>query len=168
MTYVQIAIHDSLVMLANAVNGLDDEMYIKSLRSLSGSSIGQHVRHIIDMFQCLHTGYEAGLVNYTKRSRDPKIETNRDFTKKVLYLVNSNIYKPDKDIVVEAIYSANATSPEFFYTNHHRELAYLLEHAIHHMALIRIGIQELSDIKLPKEFGVAYSTFLQNQLQNQK
>ncbi len=40
-----------------------------------------------------------------------------------------------------------------------REMVYLVEHSIHHYALIRIGLQEnFSDIFIPKNFGVAYST----------
>jgi len=44
-------------------------------------------------------------------------------------------------------------------TNALRELAYNIEHAIHHMAIIKIGINEVSPyILLPSAFGVASST----------
>ncbi|MBK7681685.1 MAG: hypothetical protein IPJ26_04015 [Bacteroidetes bacterium] len=40
-----------------------------------------------------------------------------------------------------------------------RELAYNIEHAIHHMAIIKIAIENAySDIVLDKAFGVAPST----------
>ena len=44
-------------------------------------------------------------------------------------------------------------------SNVQRELVYLIEHAIHHFALLRIGIQEnFPEISLASDFGVAYST----------
>jgi hypothetical protein len=38
------------------------------------------------------------------------------------------------------------------------EIAYNLEHTIHHMALIRVGLHELGDITLDDSYGVAPST----------
>jgi hypothetical protein len=49
-------------------------------------------------------------------------------------------------------------------TNYYREVIYNLEHTIHHMALIRVGINELGNIDLPKDFGVAPSTIKYKQL----
>ena len=44
-------------------------------------------------------------------------------------------------------------------SNLDRELVYNIEHAIHHMALIKIGIKEVApQLQLPEGFGVANST----------
>ncbi len=41
----------------------------------------------------------------------------------------------------------------------HREVAYNIEHAIHHMALLKVAVnQTLHYIQLPENFGVASST----------
>jgi hypothetical protein len=37
------------------------------------------------------------------------------------------------------------------------ELIYNIEHTVHHMALIRVRIDEVSSIAIPGEFGVATS-----------
>jgi hypothetical protein len=40
-----------------------------------------------------------------------------------------------------------------------RELVYNIEHVVHHMALVKIGLKELlPDLDLPDDFGVAVST----------
>lgn len=44
-------------------------------------------------------------------------------------------------------------------TNFLRELTYNIEHAVHHMAIMKIGIREVAPlIVIPKSFGVAVST----------
>jgi hypothetical protein len=45
-----------------------------------------------------------------------------------------------------------------FHTNYYREIVYNLEHTIHHMALIRVGLKELASIELPENYGVASAT----------
>jgi hypothetical protein len=44
-------------------------------------------------------------------------------------------------------------------TTFFRELAYNIEHAVHHMAIVKIGVREVAPyITLDKDFGVAAST----------
>ncbi|TAG65626.1 MAG: DinB family protein, partial [Runella slithyformis] len=49
-----------------------------------------------------------------------------------------------------------------------RELVYIAEHAIHHLAILKIALRaHFPDIALPVHFGVAYSTVqYQNSIQN--
>ena len=61
-------------------------------------------------------------------------------------------------MILEAGFAENSSDLNQIPTNYFREIAYNLEHAIHHMALIKIGINEVSDIILPQTFGVALST----------
>lgn len=39
------------------------------------SSIGGHIRHILDMFNCIFKGYPSGVVDLTKRDRNINVET---------------------------------------------------------------------------------------------
>jgi len=72
--------------------------------------------------------------------------------------VHSGLTKQNKSMVLEAMYDEDSVELIHFSTNYHREIAYNLEHTIHHMALIKIGILELSDLQIPEGFGVASST----------
>jgi len=146
------------VQLSETLNQLSNEQYAASSRILMKASIGQHVRHIIELFQCLEKGYESGTVNYEKRKRDYRIETEKELAIHLLKDIYRTIEKPNKEIILEAEDYCDTVETVAIPSNYYRELAYNLEHTIHHMALIRVGITEVSSIVLPQEFGVAYST----------
>jgi len=146
------------VQLSETLNQLTDEEYMQPSRILLRATIGQHVRHIIELFQCLEKGYDEGIVNYEKRKRDYQIETNKELAATLLKAVYQNVERPNKEIVLEAEDYCNTMEVASIPSNYYRELAYNLEHTIHHMALIRVGVNEVSSIELPDEFGVAYST----------
>jgi hypothetical protein len=98
------------------------------------------------------------MVNYEKRPRDLAIETDKVFAEELLQEIFRKLNRPNKDLVLEACYDEHATQPITITTNYYREIAYNLEHTIHHMALIRVGITEVSGIQLSDDFGVASST----------
>jgi len=146
------------VQLSETLNQLSNEEYVRPSKTLLNATIGQHVRHIIELFQCLEKGYSEGIVNYEKRERDYKIETDKELAAVLLKEVYKNVEKPNKEIILETEDYCDAAKVISIPSNYHRELVYNLEHAIHHMALIRVGVNEVSSVTLPEEFGVAYST----------
>ena len=146
------------VQLSETLNQLSNEEYTRSSKIIMNATIGQHVRHIIELFQCLEKGYETGIVNYEKRKRDYKIETDKQLAVELLKDIYRNIEKPNKEITLEAEDYCDDVQVVSIPSNYYRELAYNLEHTIHHMALIRVGVNEVSKVVLPEEFGVAYST----------
>ena len=151
-------IQQVFAQLSETLNQLSNEEYIRSSRILLNATIGQHVRHIIELFQCLEKGYDEGIVNYEKRKRDYQIETNKELAAASLKTVYQNIERPNKEIILEAEDYYDTMDIVSIPSNYYRELAYNLEHTIHHMALIRVGVNEVSSVELPGEFGVAYST----------
>ena len=146
------------VQLSETLDQLSNEEYTRSSRIIMNATIGQHVRHIIELFQCLEKGYETGTVNYEKRKRDYRIETEKELASLLLKDIYKNIDKPNKAITLEAEDYCGDVQVVSIPSNYYRELAYNLEHTIHHMALIRVGVNEVSQVELPDEFGVAYST----------
>lgn len=144
--------------LADSLVRLSSEQYNQKIDTLSGATIGQHVRHVVEMFVCLQDGYGAGIVNYEKRKRDITIETSKDVALKLMENVIASLCTNNKELVLEAGFDENSNELNRLPTNYFREIAYNLEHAIHHMALIKIGINQVSDIELPEGYGVASST----------
>jgi hypothetical protein len=155
---LQQTIKNVFVQLSTTLDLLTDAQYVYAGKTLSNATIGQHVRHIIEMFICLEDGYSTGKVNYEKRMRDIQIETQKDFAIALLHTVYEGLNKANKNIVMEASFNDDANDPIHFETNYYREIAYNLEHTIHHMALIKVGIREVSDIDIPEGFGVSSST----------
>lgn len=158
MMQLQKTIQHVFLQLTETLHLLADSQYIHPSKTLSNATIGQHTRHIIELFVCLEDGYEGGNVNYEKRKRDIRIETDKVFASGLLKQVYNGLNKPNKSMVLEAMYDEDSTDLMEFSTNYYREIAYNLEHTIHHMALIKVGVLELSDLQLPDGFGVATST----------
>lgn len=155
---LQKAVNTVFAQLTGSLDGLSEQQYRQSCKTLFNNTIGQHVRHIIELFQCLEKGYHHGMVDYEKRKRDPEIETDKAMACSLLLEISGGLLKPNKDLQLSASYDDQGGEPVLMTTNYHREIAYNLEHTIHHMALIRVGITEVSDLALPEEFGVAAST----------
>lgn len=142
---------DSLVQLSEAE-------YARPCISLGNASIGQHVRHVIELFECLYNGYEQGEVNYENRKRDARIERDKCLAADLIRVICTHVDKPAKELLLRSNYGELAEEGITVSSNYHRELIYNLEHAVHHMALIRIGINEVSSVEVPEGFGVATST----------
>jgi hypothetical protein len=114
------------------------------------------------MFQCLEFGYINGVVNYEKRRRDKEIETCRVLAIEMLRSISAGLDKEDRALVLEGVYNDDSTESMQFPTNYYREVVYNLEHTIHHMALIRVGLREISDLSLPENYGLASATVKHN------
>jgi hypothetical protein len=155
---LQQSIQSVFVQLTASLNQLTDQQYSQPCTLLSGATVGQHLRHIIELFQCLEEGYDSGIVNYEHRKRDNLIETSKSTAVALLEEIYSRLNKSNKVLILEASYDEMDSSGVHIQTNYHREIAYNLEHTIHHMALVRIGISEVAGLKLPESFGVAPST----------
>lgn len=155
---LQKAVQNVFVQLSEFINQLSNEQYAQPCKALNNATVGQHVRHIIELFQCLETGYSTGVVNYEKRKRDLLIETDKNVANVLLTQLYQGLNKANNELQLDAQYDDTATELVTVNTNYYREIIYNLEHTIHHMALIRIGVQEVSVVELPEDFGVASST----------
>jgi hypothetical protein len=156
-----------LGQLQQLLSDLDDGSYQSSIGVLSDASIGQHTRHVIESFIELDHGYDTGYVNYDLRKRNKQIEDDRDFALATLKWIIDGIGKEDKPLWLVTDLNPEANTSYRVATNYARELVYNLEHVVHHMALMRIGVQAVCHLKLPDTFGVACSTVRHRRLKEQ-
>jgi hypothetical protein len=149
------AIHKTLNELSDLLTQLTDDDYCCPCHDLSNATIGEHTRHIIELFQCLVNQYPNGVINYDNRQRDFLIQTNKAFAQKSIDAILSEIKKPNKNLQLQQQVDGEELVIE---SNYHRELLYNLEHCIHHQALIKVAIIQSKTIVVDDNFGVARST----------
>lgn len=140
------------------ISMLDQHQYAASLPILSDSSIGKHIRHIVEFYQCLLNGLPDGNINYDDRKRDLHLEVDPEYTTNFISSLISAIKKncSDQTLALTVFFGDKTSIVE---TTYFRELAYNIEHAIHHLAIIKIAIKTyFESVVLPPHFGIAYST----------
>ena len=150
-----------LLQLSNAVEQIQSEDFTKPSTALSQASIGQHVRHTLEFFICLENGFEEGNVNYDKREHDILMESDKHLVLATISKVREFIccHTRDKKLLLHVGYERNNENFVTLETNYFRELTYNIEHAVHHMAIMKIGIREISPyVNIAHDFGVAVST----------
>ena len=155
-----------LSQLASVINQIDEKDFTAPCPSLGNSSIGQHLRHTLEFFLCLEAGCKEGLVNYDKRAHDKIIESDKFLALNTINRIKEFISSTTQDfeLNLEVGYELNNDDCVKMNTNYFRELAYNIEHAVHHMAIMKIGIREVADyIELPSDFGIAASTIRYNE-----
>jgi len=150
-----------LLQLIELVDQLSDREFTSPSRALGSSTIGQHLRHTLEFFICFEAGAAAGKVNYDKRNHDKKIETDRriaaDTIQRIMRFVER--VNTSSSFELEVSYDFDGAHTTEIHTNAARELVYNIEHAVHHMAIMKIGIREVAPhIQLSPDFGVAVST----------
>ncbi|QHT71785.1 DinB family protein [Rhodocytophaga rosea] len=154
----------TLHQLIDLLLQLDSLTYAQPLPILSGGSLSGHVRHIAEFYLCLFQGLQNGQVDYDARKRNRLLETDNLFAIQTLQEIIRNVeeIEEDKLLYLKAAYMAEGSL--LVQTTLYRELIYNLEHCIHHLATIRIGVSALTDqYSIPHNFGVAPSTIQHRQ-----
>lgn len=149
---------DSRVFLEN----LDAVSYAKPLELLSQASIGQHTRHFIEFYQCLLSQCLTGQsVDYDRRVRDHSLESDPGAALEAIENVIGGLRSldPAESLFLEVDYNLDSPDPIQVPTTLARELIYNIEHTVHHLAIIKIGLKVAApELEIPEHFGVAAST----------
>jgi len=158
-----------LDQLEDVVTQISTEDFAKPSPALSNSTVGQHLRRTVEFFLCLEDGFRKGVINYDKRAHDKLIESDKFIALNAIrrvrdFVVTTNV---DTGLKLDVGYERNTEECVTIQTNYFRELTYNIEHAVHHMALIKIGVREVANyVTLPSDFGIAVSTLRHNDAVN--
>ena len=151
------ALHDLISVLQQLP---DQKLYAAPCEALSNATIGQHTRHIIELYQCLLAGYPSGKINYDARKRIALYENDTTAAIAVIKEIQQNLVQPDKQVNIFCGTDDNSVCIE---SNYYREVLYNLEHCIHHQALIKVALLSVKNINIDGSFGVAPSTLQHRQ-----
>ena len=151
-----------LNQLKELSENLTDEQLSSTLTVLNEASIGAHIRHILEFYMCLLECDNSKNLNYDFRKRDRTIEvcTAKCVSTIENLLVELQKHQTDFEIDLSADYGTGEVNQEITVrTTFFRELLYNIEHLVHHLAIIKIGIQSLEPkLNISGDLGVAAST----------
>lgn len=138
------------------------EQYQKKLPPHFPSSIGSHMRHIIDHFLALKNGFETGHVDYNVRHRHNEVEqfpkvAIKNFEEIALWLANLQSDWLQQKVTISSEIELGHSNLSECYSTLERELVFVNSHAIHHYALIRT-ICSMQNKDVPEFFGYAPAT----------
>ena len=163
---------DATQLLAGCVRSIEQcgqllrlisaESYVDSSRGMS--SVGAHIRHILDRFHCFLAGMPAGSIDYDARKRDKSIEKNLDVATFALVSVRWRIETmaalDDLGNAITVRESVHHQGPAVTMPSTvGRELMGLVTHSIHHLAIIALIVKSYG-YEMDSDFGKAASTIL--------
>ncbi|MEZ6004776.1 MAG: DinB family protein [Planctomycetota bacterium] len=164
-------IEDNLVILGQAcdlVARVDNARYAQPHPDLGLSSIGSHLRHILDFYslflgamQRFDGGEAVPVLDYDRRERRPAIETDAEQGALALRDIRAALeqrlggpWPAALRVQTDSLGCKHAPQSD---SSVERELQAMLSHTVHHYALIKIAAGRVG-IDPGREFGVAPST----------
>ncbi|MEO1036397.1 MAG: hypothetical protein AAFX44_12640 [Pseudomonadota bacterium] len=150
---------EQLAELARLLRALPPGGYSSTDDAVLATSIGAHVRHVLDHYDCLLHGLDRAEIDYACRSRDTRCESDVRFAaERIDDLVTdlTALRVPVSQTLAvrhepgDPMLPANASTLG-------RELEFLHSHTAHHFALIAILLLR-QGLQVPPDFGLARST----------
>ncbi|CAM1372990.1 DinB family protein [Tenacibaculum xiamenense] len=149
------AIDENLQRGIKLLNSINDEEYCNKSVAPYYSSIGTHMRHVLDVFSCIFKGLDTKNVDFSDRERNTLAEEWIAEGLKYFEEIRSNLLKIDSDDFNKLIYVTDDLgkgSVTVQYTLG-SALVQAHSHAIHHFASVGYIINQLG-IQLPDaDFG---------------
>lgn len=154
---------DALLLTIHQVSDLLQQLepheYRKPLPEFDGSSLGQHFRHILEFFICLERGIPSGVIDYASRERNILLEDSPGIANASLHSFAETLENLQPSLSVALKAEFGGVDRPCYESTVGRELAFVYDHAIHHLAIIKIGLRcHFPRIQADRDLGVSPST----------
>ncbi len=126
------------------------------------SSIGAHVRHVLEFIQMLADHIDAGVIDYENRVRNLIYETDPSAVSAMLPKLHAKLsrtlalYGLDHPLLLRETTMIGGQKITFT-TSLGREVLFLLQHGVHHLAIIKMQAAAMN-IYFGDKVGVAVAT----------
>ena len=154
------ALQAHLQSLRELVAGLGAGRYCATPSRASGS-VGEHVRHCVDHARALLAAVSDGRLTYDSRLRGTRVETDPLFAANAIDAVCADLESLealDLDRLLRLDTRLHDdVGPSPIVTTLGREIAFVVQHTIHHCAIVAVLLDTLGET-LPTRFGYAPST----------
>jgi hypothetical protein len=153
---------DELTKGVTLLNLINDSDYIHLALPYVESSIGEHFRHILDLFQALIKKEPTEPINYNVRRRGHPIEKNKDIAITELndtidWLTHFPIEQLTSQVSLITEVCPYKKQDHIMLSSIEREITFASLHASHHYALIKVITLSIG-INTQSTFGFAPTT----------
>jgi len=162
---------DAIAQVEEVVDTLPCDYYARE--KVDGrSAVGSHVRHIIDHYRALQQGVKSGRIDYDCRHRNCLSATNRGMALRLLSDLKQWLKQDCQRLLCcssaeNLLISSESNFQESCVATMHstleRELSYILNHTIHHVAYVSLLVQ-FSGFAISKDIGIAPTTMTSTRL----
>lgn len=130
----------------------------------NGSSVGTHLRHVLDRFQCFFNGLASCHIDYDARKRDQSIAASLDAAIFAFASISKRVDSiAGNGAVTNCLSVQESVHPEksavTISSTVERELMGLITHTTHHLAILALLMKSMG-YTVDNDFGKAPSTIL--------
>lgn len=148
--------------LVELLSSMSEQEYTQALPICKGSTIGMHVRHIVELYQCLLRDLPSAIVDYDNRARNQLLQNSIAYATTAFEQIEQQLELLPHDAplsVLDRETPAVTGAYALAVSSLQRELLYNQEHCIHHMAIIGMCVRAaFPHIPIDEDFGKAYAT----------
>ena len=163
---------ETLSQAKDVINLIDNDVYCHVSTPYMQSSIGQHMRHLIDNYLALQQGCSVSHIDYNWRRRGAQVETSKvvalsELEQLICWLSELTEDSLTQNLTLLSEVCLKETQSDLATSTLHRELIFVASHSIHHLAIIGTCMR-LQKIDVPSYVGLAPATASFIRQQNEK
>lgn len=148
---------DALRQLAEVIAPLGGDAFRHRCDLLPAGTVGAHVRHCLEFYQCLFAGIESGEVDYDARQRNPEIESCPVAAHQAMQHILTSEWPRLGRLPHGLPLRVRESLDDWQASSLGRELGFAFSHTLHHLALIGVLLRDHGR-GVANEVGLAPST----------